>query len=123
MRITSHGEYEQKRNGGCFDGINRFGKGVWDYCDWCGWYGWLETYNGSVIPKHRLVEYECEGFEFLRNVYCLRCDDLKEPPWRPNNRDRYHKWLLRNLRPPKLALIDSTNILRLIAEYLAANRP
>ena len=41
---------------------------------------------------------------------------------RPNNRDRIHEWLLRIFRPPKLAARDSTYTLRLIAEYIAANK-
>ena len=100
-----------------------------DYCDWCGWWGWLKTDTASVLPKHRLVKYRsCEyGSLHLGFVLCLRCVDLyendKEPPWWPNNRDRYHEMLLRNLQPPAFADVDSTSILRLIAEYVAENRP
>ena len=53
----------------------------------------------------------------------MRCAWLDEPPWRPNNRDRIHQWLLIFFRPRELATRDSTNILRLIAEYLALNMP
>ena len=38
------------------------------------------------IPyQDALFGYEtCAGFYFM----CLRCDELDEPPWWPNNRDR-----------------------------------
>ena len=102
-----------------------------DFCDWCGWWGWIDTgpYFTVVLPKYRLVKYRsCEyGSLYLGFVLCLRCVDLyendKEPPWWPNNRDRYHEMLLRNFQPPAFAEVDSTNILRRIAEYLAENRP
>ena len=102
----------------------RWEPGTWDYCDWCGWWGWIEEDTDLVLPKHRLVEYDSEhGSMFFGPVYCLRCKDLEEPPWWPNNRDRFHELLLRNFQPPAFADVDSTSILRLIAEYVAENRP
>ena len=102
---------------------DRFGNpNNWDYCDWCGWWGWLETETDLVPPKYRLVEYEPDD-GFHGPVYCLRCEGLKEPPWRPNNRDRFHELLLRNFQPHAFAEVDRTSICRLIAEYVAENRP
>ena len=107
------------------EGVNRIGGDTWDSCDWCGWWGWLETDQHPVPPLYRLMEYE-DGDEdepFATFVLCQRCEGLDEPPWRPNNRDRIHALLMLNFRPPMLADIDSTHIIRLIAEYLAVNMP
>ena len=123
-----------ERKGPCYEwydlvhdqaSADRFNRpGSWDYCDWCGWWGWIETDTDLVLPKHQLVEYDSEhGSMFSGPVYCLRCEDLEEPPWWPNNRDRFHELILRNFQPPAFAKIDSTSILRLIAEYVAENRP
>ena len=99
---------------------NRLGIGHhWDHCDWCQWWGWLETTVESVPYRYRLQEFT-DGPPF---VLCMRCWSLDEPPWKPNHRDRAHEGLLRIFQPPGLAAIDSTNILRLIAEYLAVNMP
>ena len=99
---------------------NRLGIGhQWDHCDWCQWWGWLETTVESVPYRYRLQEFS-DGPPV---VLCMRCWSLDEPPWRPNHRDSAHERLLRIFQPPGLAAIDSTNILRLIAEYIAVNMP
>ena len=79
-----------------------------------GW--WSEIH--PVPFTYRLIPQGSRG-----GLYCMRCAWLEEPPWRPNNRDRIHQWLLIFFRPRELAKRPSTNILRLIAEYLAVNMP
>ena len=76
----------------------------------------------SLPFRYRLIESEPDdGYHWA--VYCKQCEWLDETQWWPNNRDRYHEMLLRNLQPPAFADVDSTSILRLIAEYVAENRP
>ena len=103
----------------------RWEPGTWDYCDWCGWWGWIHTDLDPVPFTYRLIVYQPDD-SYHGPVYCMRCEDLycndKEPPWWPNNRDRFHELLLRNLQPHAFATVDSTNILRRVAEYLAENR-
>ena len=90
--------------------MGSFDNDAWYSCDWCGWFG----YFGPDVPdKYVLYDVDgCPGY-----VLCLRCIDLEEPPWRPNNRDRWHEWLMKVFRTTAL----NTNTHRKIAEYLAAN--
>ena len=78
--------------------------------------------NYRWVQESKLIAYQSDD-GYHGPVSCMRCKDLEEPPWWPNNRDRCHEMLLRNLQPPAFAEVDSTSILRLIAEYLAENRP
>ena len=83
-----------------------------DYCDWCGWWGYFDC--EEVPAKYKLIDCDRNG---LDGVLCTRCYDLAEPPWRPNNRDRWHEWLLQVFRTTEL----NTDVQRTIAEYLAQN--
>ena len=85
-------------------------------CEWCGWWGYYGSWD--LPEQYTLIVMD----DLELTTLCMRCHALKEPPWWPNNRDRYHEWLLRIFRPPKLAARDSTYTLRLIAEYIAANK-
>ena len=83
----------------------------YDTCDWCGWWG----YAGPMVPaKYELTDCYRNGRNW---VLCTRCYDLAEPPWRPNNRDRWHERLLQVFRTTKL----STEVLRPFVEYFAEN--
>ena len=55
-------------------------------------------------------------------LLCMRCLELEEPPWWPNNRDMCHEWLLQEFRKTALPPLD-THICRRIAEYIAENMP
>ena len=85
-------------------------------CEWCGWWGYYGSWD--LPEQYTLIVMD----DLELTTLCMRCHALKEPPWWPNNRDRYHEWLLRIFRPPKLAARDNTYTLRLIAEYIAANK-
>ena len=87
----------------------------YDTCDWCGWWG----YFGPGVPaKYELRDVNRCGELF---VLCLRCFKLDEPPWRPNNRDRCHEWVVKVCRGSRIAAL-SPPIQRLIAEMLAENK-
>ena len=56
----------------------------WYQCDWCEWWG---KCSWDVPDRDALINFDsCDGLCFI----CLRCHELDEPPWRPNNRDRYY---------------------------------
>ena len=93
-------------------------------CDWCGWWGYTEWKHGH--PDRFKLE-ECVFADIDRSplLLCQRCLDLlvndKEPPWRPNCRDRCHEWLQQVFRTnSKAARI--VRIHRKIAQYLAENK-
>ena len=81
-------------------------------CEWCKWWGHFGWY---VQHKYKLVHVDSCPPE--PQLLCLRCLLLDEPPWRPNNRDCWHEWLLQVLRTTEL----NSDVQRTIAEYLAQN--
>ena len=86
---------------------------VWKNCDWCGWWGYFSC---EVIPE-KYVLLDCD-FRHMNGIICLRCFELKEPPWRPNNRDRCAAHL-----DISLGQVLNEVVLRTVAEFLAANEP
>ena len=81
----------------------------WYRCHWCDWRGY---FNHVYVPD-KYVLIDDEGF--APTMLCLRCIELEEPPWRPNNRQRCQT------RLSKLFSNLDDESTRLIAEYLAAN--
>ena len=79
------------------------------YCDWCDWWGYFAPY---VPDKYELIECYRRGRVC---VLCSRCFKLAEPPWRPNNRDRWHERLVQVFRTTEL----NSDVQRTIAEYVA----
>ena len=87
----------------------------WYQCDWCGWNGYFSC---EVIPeKYVLLDLH---FRHMNGIICLRCFELGEPPWRRNNRDRCAAYLDLYLG---LGQFLNENVLRTVAEFLAANEP
>ena len=60
----------------------------WRQCDWCGWWGKPDW----DAPDHMAL-IEVDGYTLMH--YCLRCCELEEPPWYPNNRQRCADWFLK----------------------------
>ena len=89
-------------------------QGKWGSCDWCGWYG---LFSCEVIPE-KYVLLDCD-FLAMKGIICLRCFELGEPPWRPNNRDRCAADLDLSLGQ----VLNAVSVLRTVAEFLAANEP
>ena len=87
---------------------------VWYQCDWCGWYGY---FTSEVIPENNVL-LDCD-FLAMKGIICLRCFELGEPPWRPNNRDRCAAYLDLSLGQA----LKAVSVLRTVAEFLAANEP
>ena len=91
-------------------------------CDWCDWWGMLMATGATGVlgdlPDHMaLIEVEGPTLTLL----CLRCAELKEPPWYPNNRQRCADWLLkisRGLPNHQRAVVEVSGT---IAPFLAAN--
>ena len=88
-------------------------------CDWCGWWGYFGVWN--LPDKWVLINIGGEH-EMEMCTLCMRCHDLKEPPWFPNKRDRCNEWLLQVFRKTTLARLD-IHVPREIAGYLAKNDP
>ncbi len=88
---------------------------AWYKCTWCGWWGYFDSKEAPL--KYKLLGH-MDGIGEL----CDRRDQLKEPPWWPNNRDRCHEWLLKVFRKSRMAQL-CTYTQRNIAEYLAENDP
>ena len=96
---------------------------LWLKCPWCGWWDFaimLDGYTINIIRQHK--DYPCYD-------RCSWCAQFDEPPWWPNNRQRYAKKLM-HLLPTVITTITATEIvertmpcevIRLIAEHLAAN--
>ena len=84
----------------------------WFQCDWCQWWGYFSS--EEMPEKYELLDIDGVGY------LCLRCFQADEPPWRPNNRDRCHGWMI-NLFANRLGGENGTT--RLIAEFLADNVP
>ena len=99
-------------------------KELWLMCPWCGWWDSFRLDRGtiSIIKEHE--DYPCYD-------RCSRCAQLDEPPWWPNNRQRYAQKLMHLLPTVGIAItateiVERTmpcEVIRLIAEYLAANTP
>ena len=88
-------------------------------CDWSGWWG----YFGSLNLPDKWLSINIGGEHDMEMcTLCMRCHDLKEPPWFPNKRDRCKEWLLQVFRKTTLARLD-IHVHREIAEYLAKNDP
>ena len=83
----------------------------WYQCGWCGWWGY---FSAEEVP----LKYCLWG----PLPKCERCIDLAEPPWRPNNRDRCHEWLLKVSHKTRMAKLDTYTV-RIIAEFIAKNIP
>ena len=84
----------------------------WFQCDWCGWWGYFS--NEEMPEKYELIDVDMVGF------LCVRCFGSREPPWRPNNRDRCHRWMIHLFAN---SLDGDNGTTRLIAEFLADNAP
>ena len=94
----------------------------WLKCCWCGWC-YAAIAGISRINEMREIEnYDCHS-------RCDRCQQFDEPPWWPNNRQRYAKKLIHLLPTVRTAITATETVerpipdeaVRLIAEYLAAN--
>ena len=105
---TSPSSSSSSRDPGFDERMEQF----WLKCCWCGW--WDVYIVVTVYPCHNR---------------CSWCAQFDEPPWWPNNRQRYAKKLM-HLLPTVRTAITATGIvertmpcevIRLIAEYLAAN--
>ena len=94
----------------------------WLKCRWCGWDSWYSDWIDSEEGAPLIFKLWGPYGLYRRGPLCDRCHQLKEPPWRPDNRDRCHEWLLKVPHKSRMAKLD-TNTLRIIAEYLAENRP
>ena len=88
----------------------------WLRCAWCWRWGkcLLDEFLDGAEP---LIDIDMVG------TLCERCFELEEPPWRPNNRQRYARriralWLRRVLGNREVGEVSL-----LIASYLAANEP
>ena len=92
----------------------------WYVCEWCGWWGYLA--GPDVSDKYKLYEAHVWKNVPFATLLCMRCLELEEPPWWPNNRDMCHEWLLQEFRKTALPPLD-THIFRRIAEYIAENMP
>ena len=88
----------------------------WLYCAWC--WRW-----GKCLADERL-----NGAEPLTDVdgvgtMCDRCLELEEPPWWPNNRQRYATYLQEfRLLPRALLRLEATIIIKL-ASFVTENTP
>ena len=84
----------------------------WLRCTWCWRWGKClpDEYLNGADP---LIDIDMVG------VLCERCFALEEPPWWPNNRQRY-VMKLRQMRLLPLPLKDK-GVDELIANFLAAN--
>ena len=81
---------------------------VWLQCEWC--WTW-----GKCCQWGRLFDVDGIG------PICDVCIHLDEPPWRPNNRQRWEQHLLvGKVLPPSVRLPE---IARILALCLAANTP
>ena len=80
-------------------------------CDWCGWWG---HFSWPMPAKFVLIDVDMPPPQGP-TVVCLRCIGLDEPPWRPNNRERWQRLLSRHTP------LDD-NCTRLIALFIAALR-
>ena len=88
----------------------------WLQCDWCGWWGhtdWDEPADMALSDG--------DGDQLM--VFCLRCNELEEPPWYPNNRQRCADWFLNISRglPNPDHQQAAAEVSRKIAEFLASN--
>ena len=85
------------------------GEAPWFYCAWC--WTWGKYYcEFPFCESELLIDIDGEG------PFCLRCTDLDEPPWQPNNRRRCARWL--SLAVPKAFGRD---VVAIVAKFLAAN--
>ena len=83
---------------------------VWYQCDWCGWWGY---FSSEILPEeYVLLDIDMVGY------ICLRCYELDEPPWRPNNCDRCAADMDHLFRQ-----VLNEVAIRTVAEFLAANVP
>ena len=88
----------------------------WLYCAWCWRWGKCladELLNGA----EPLTDVDGVG------TMCDRCLELEEPPWWPNNRQRYATYLQEfRLLPRALLRLGDTIIIEL-ASFVAENTP
>ena len=83
------------------------GEAPWFYCAWCWKWG---KYCHDFADAELLVDIDGEG------PFCLRCTDLDEPPWQPNNRRRCARWL-----PLAVSKAFGGDVVAIVAKFLAAN--
>ena len=79
----------------------------WQQCDWCNWWGKIDSVDWGLPDKFCLIEGIRVHRDGHREGYrlCLRCMDLDEPPWWPNNIQRCENKLAHLL--PKVEIITN----------------
>ena len=88
----------------------------WLYCAWCWRWGkcTADEYLDGAEP---LWDTDWSG------LLCGWCLELEEPPWWPNNRQRYARYLQEFRLLPRALLDGEETIVIELASFVAENTP
>ena len=88
---------------------------TWLQCTWCWRWGRCVGHDSLLHGAWPLIDIDAIG------LLCEFCDELDEPPWQPNNRQRYEQHMLLGcVLPPAVRIVE---VARMLALCLAPNTP